>query len=178
MNLSPDNLQAPIPGMSLTQPPREMPFENPPELSELPDVIEYYSKKLLDTEIEDSLLMTIDEGASVDAIAEFLITSGTMNSIHSLDLAFLVSPVVKELIMYVADSAGVDFIDSYEAREKNKRLPYREIRSVVKEVFNERPDLADPTDPIITKSIPKGLMARAPEEEVMDMPVDMPQENI
>ena len=45
MNLSPDNLQAPIPGMSLTQPPREMPFENPPELSELPDVIEYYSKK-------------------------------------------------------------------------------------------------------------------------------------
>ena len=104
---SPDLLQAPIPGMSLTKAPKEMPFENPPELFKIEDVIEHYVNRIADPDVEDPLLLMLDEGVGIDLIADFITTSGTRNSIHSLDLGFLVNPVVRELIKYIADSANV-----------------------------------------------------------------------
>tara|TARA_E500000318_G_scaffold18966_2_gene19766 strand:- start:2808 stop:3356 length:549 start_codon:yes stop_codon:yes gene_type:complete len=177
---SPDLLQAPIPGMSLTKAPREMPFENPPELFKIEDVIEHYVDRIADPDVEDPLLLMLDEGVGIDLIADFITTSGTRNSIHSLDLGFLVNPVVRELIKYIADSANVEYVDSYAEREKRKKIPYREMRTVIKEVFQTNPNIADPQDPEVAKVVPKGLMARAPEMKPMldAMPTDTPKENL
>jgi len=180
MQIAPEALQAPIPGMSLTQPPREATWENPPELNELSEVAKHYTTKLLEPNVEDALLLALDEGAAVDALTDFLTSSGIMNGIHSLDLASLVNPIVRELIMFVADTANVDYIDSYEEREKRTRLPYREVRTIIKEVFNKNPDIADPEDPELSKVVPKGLMARAPENKPLldEMPDKPTEENL
>ena len=164
MEIDPAMLQGAIPGMSLTKPPGDMPRENPQELSTIEEVIKCYTDKLMGAETEDFRILDLDEDISIESIAEFLSTSGTMNGRHSLDLAFLIDPYIRELIRYVADSADVDFIDSYADREKKKRIPYRQMREVVREVFKQKPEIVEEQIPEIKES-PKGLMAKLKEEE-------------
>ena len=157
-------LQGPIPGMSLTQEPGNMPWENPPELSDIYDVMEFYLDRILNVETENLILYILDEGVSIETIAQYLTTSGTMNGRHSLDLAFLVNPYVREIIRYIADSANVEYIDSYADREKKKRLPYREVRKIVKNIFENEIKPIEKTeeekDDFISENIKTGLMAR------------------
>ena len=162
LQFDPSMLQGPIPGMSLTQEPGNMPWENPPELSDIYEVMQFYLEKLLNVETEDMLLVSLDEGAAVESVAEAITMSGTMNGRHSLDLAFLVNPYVRELIRYVADSANIEYIDSYTERERKQRLPFRQIKEIVQEVFSVE------NEPLKTEieSVPsKGLMARKNTEE-------------
>lgn len=162
LQFDPSMLQGPIPGMSLTQEPGNMPWENPPELSDIYEVMQFYLEKLLNVETEDMLLVSLDEGAAVESVAEAITMSGTMNGRHSLDLAFLVNPYVRELIRYVAESANIEYIDSYTERERKQRLPFRQIKEIVQEVFSVE------NKPLKTEieSVPsKGLMARKNTEE-------------
>ena len=179
LNINPEMLQAPIPGMSLTKAPREYTWENPPEYTRIEDVIEHYTGRILDPEVEDSLLLALDEGAAIDMLTDFLITSGSMNGRHALDLGFLAAPVIIELIKFTADSADVKFIESYKKLDADKKLPYRELRKVIKEVFNTTPDI-DTESPEINKVVPKGLMARAPETKPLldELPTDISKENL
>ena len=97
-------------------------------------------------------------------MAEFITTSGTMNGRHSLDLAFLVDPYVRELIKYVADSANADYIESYSDLENEKQVPYRQIRSLIKEMHKQQPE---ETVENIEEEMPpqqKGLMAKLKKE--------------
>jgi len=161
LQFDPAMLQAPVPGMSLTKEPGEAEWENPPELSSIEDVIQYYTEKLLDPELEDAILVALDEGMSVERMAEFVSTSGTMNSRHSLDLAFLVDPYVRELIRYVAESANVDYVDSYSEREQKERVPYRQLREMIKEMYANKPEMVSE----VQEELPKGLMARLKKED-------------
>ena len=161
--ISPDMLQGPIPGMSLTQEPQAAPWENPPELSTIEEVIDYYTEKMLDLDTEDAILFALDEGISVEVMAEFVSTSGTMNGRHSLDLAFLVDPYVRELIRYVGDTANVSYVDSYSEMQKRDNVPYRQMRQIIKTVFKERPQLVAQAP--APEQQPQGLMARQPQGE-------------
>jgi hypothetical protein len=156
-------LQGPIPGMSLTQEPGNMPWENPPEFSDIYDVMQFYLDRIVNVETEDMLLVSLDEGASVETMAEAVTMSGTMNGRHSLDLAFLVNPYIRELIRYVAESANIEYIDSYAERDRKQKLPYRQVKEVVQEVFNAN---NKPMETTVIASMPsKGLMARVDTEE-------------
>lgn len=161
--ISPAMLQGPIPGQSLTQEPQAAPWENPPEMSTIQEVIEYYTEKMLSMETEDAILFALDEGISVERMAEFVSTSGTMNGRHSLDLAFLIDPYVRELIRYVADIAGVSYIISYSDMQKEGNVPYRQMRQIIKTVFKERPQTVAQAP--VSKEQPQGLMARQPQGE-------------
>ena len=164
LQFDPSMLQAPIPGQSLTKEPGNYPWEVPPELSTIEDVIEYYTERLLDANADDAILVCLDGGISVEKMAEFITTSGTMNGRHSLDLAFLVDPYVRELIKYVADSANADYIESYSDLEKEKQVPYRQIRSLIKEMHKQQPE---ETVENIEEEMPpqqKGLMAKLKKE--------------
>ena len=161
--ISPAMLQGPIPGQSLTQEPQAAPWENPPEMSTIQEVIEYYTEKMLSMETEDAILFALDEGISVERMAEYVSTSGTMNGRHSLDLAFLVDPYVRELIRYVADTAGVSYVTSYSDMQKEGNVPYRQMRQIIKTVCRERPQtVAEAPAP---EQQPQGLMARQPQGE-------------
>ena len=157
LQFDPAMLQGPIPGMSLTKEPQEAPWENPPELSTIQDVIDFYTEKMLGDEIEDAILVALDEGLSVERMAEFISTSGTMNGRHSLDLAILVNPYVREIIRFMAESANIDYVDSYEDLEKKQRIPFRQVRNVVQEVFSLE---NEPMETVVVEDMPKGLMAK------------------
>ena len=159
---NPAMLNAPIPGMSLTQQPGNMPWENPPELTTIGEVMDFILEKTFTVEVENLILPILEEGGSVEVLAQSIATSGTMNGRFSLDLAFLINPFIRELVRYIGETANISYVDSYSEREKKKEVPYRQMREVVKEVFNEMPEttMIQPKEPS-----PKGLMARLSKEE-------------
>ena len=157
-------LSGPIPGMSLTTEPGAMPWENPPMLVTVDDAVAFYSERILDADATDSIIEAIDQNVSIEEIAEYLTTSGVMNGMHTLDVKFLVFPVVKELLMYVADAEGVEYVESFAKTGAENRVPRTMVKEVVKEVFEEA---AVPE--VMSEEKPKGLMARgrATKEEVL-----------
>ena len=67
---------APIPGQSLTDEPRNYPWENPPELSTVSETLDFYMEKLTDTDVIDNLLMMLQVGMPVEKITSTLTLGG------------------------------------------------------------------------------------------------------
>jgi hypothetical protein len=128
------SLNAPIPGMSLTTEPGNRPWENPPQLNTVEEAIEYYTDKLTEPEKIDYLLEALSLEVSVEAIADALTISSVMNGIHTIDVSILVSPVLYELIKYIAEIHDMKYIESYEEVSKKNKIPRHEITSMVRKI--------------------------------------------
>jgi hypothetical protein len=168
VEISPEMMQGPIPGMSLTSEPGAYPWENPSQLTTVEEAVNYYSERILDMDAEDSLLEALDSGVSIEKMAEGLTVSAAMNGIHNLDVAILINPYVRELMRYVADIGGIEYIDSYSELEKKDKVPYRLLRKVVKETFEE--DLIPTMEAPTALPPPTGLMARPVETPELPAP--------
>ena len=64
IQLSPDLLQGPIPGMSLTKEPGAYPWERPTQLTTVDEAVDFYAERLLNEKTEDSFLKAIDNAIS------------------------------------------------------------------------------------------------------------------
>ena len=81
--------------------------------------------------------------------------------VHTLDVAFLVNPIVRELLMYVADATDTEYVESYKNIEKEKRVPRSVARSVVKDAMQNIESYEPYNEPMINTTMPKqGLMSR------------------
>lgn len=165
MAMSPKFMEGPIPGMSLTGEPRGVPWENPPRFATVEEVVLFYKDRILDEDSELAITNALEQGASIEMLAEQLATSGVMNGYHTLDVAFLVNPVIRELLMFVADTAGVEYTVSFAEEQRKQRVPKELAQDVVAEVMAEeaetpQEDMTEPATPS------RGLMAK-PMQEAM-----------
>lgn len=154
--VDPEYLEGPIPGMSLTSEPGARPWENPPVYTLVEDVVGFYTEQILDQESEDFILVVLEKGISIEAAADHVVASGVMNGMHTADVAFLVTPVVRELLMYVADTAGIEYVESYDKIEQEKRIPRKMARQIVEEIFAKEVEKKE------EMAAPTGIMARRP----------------
>lgn len=155
--ISPKFLQGPIPGMSLTTEPGNRPWENPPLLVTVQDSADFFTQRLLDEETEADVAKALDQGLSVEVIAEQLVTAAVMEGYHTIDVAVLVNPIVRELIMYIGDINDIDYVVSYSEQEKKKRVPLKLAKEIAKEVMQEQPKEQMAME---EADMPRGLMAR------------------
>jgi hypothetical protein len=154
-------LQGAVPGMSLTGQPRNVPWENPSQLNTVEEAFKYYTERLLDEEVSDYIITALEEKIDIETLADIVTTSSVMNGIHTLDVAFLVNPIVRELLMYVADATDTEYVESYKSIEKEKRVPRSVARSVVKDAMQNIESYEPYNEPMINTTTPKqGLMSR------------------
>ena len=99
--------EAPIPGQSLTGEPRQYPWESPPELDKVEDVIKFYIDKLSSQEVMDDLFIALDEGFPLNILVKSILTTGVMEGIHSIDVSMIIAPVLHEYILGAAKIQGV-----------------------------------------------------------------------
>lgn len=114
---------APIPGESLTGPPRKFPWERPPELVDPIDVAEFYLEKLADEDILDSLMDMLEGGMTIKDLTEGLVRLNVSRGMHTIDVGLLVGPIVHEALKSSADYLGIEYeegIDDKEGRKKRK----------------------------------------------------------
>ena len=128
----------PIPGMSLTSEPGGRPWEQPPQYVELDDVVSFYVEKLTEGEVVDRLLEAMRNDAALVDIASTLIKGGVLKGVHSIDVGFLVLPILVELMQTIGDMNDVGYVveseDYMRATEVDEETAKEVLASAVAEV--------------------------------------------
>jgi hypothetical protein len=158
-------LNAPVPGMSLTTEPGNRPWETPPSMSTVEEAIEFYTQRILGNEdAHDDLLEVMEAGIPIRNLANIINKASVMEGKHTLDVGFLVLPVIEELLMAVADTYGARYITSVEDMAKEKLVSPRQARLAMEEL-NKSKAVESETGEDMEVPMSKGLMARPMGEE-------------
>lgn len=100
--------QGPIPGQSLTDTPRNSPWERPAEIDTVEDTVKYYVQKLADPDVMDDIAVTVQMGADLQTLTKTIVMSGAMKGMHTVDTGMLAGPVVATFIKAAMKSYGMD----------------------------------------------------------------------
>lgn len=100
--------QGPIPGQSLTDTPRNSPWERPAEINTVEDTVKYYVQKLADPDVMDDIAVTVQMGADLQTLTRTIVMSGAMKGMHTVDTGMLAGPVVATFIKAAMKSYGMD----------------------------------------------------------------------
>lgn len=152
-------LDAPIPGMSLTHELGARPWQQPAQFPTVDETIEYYMDRMATEEFMEQVVEVLELGVPVTTIANTMQMSGVMEGKHSIDVGMLTIPLIMEMLMLIAENAGIDYDDglaeerSEQTSDARLEMVRQEMQGRIEEV-EEEPEVDEPTEE------PKGLMAR------------------
>lgn len=153
-------LNGPIPGESLTTEPGNRPWENPPQLSTVEEAIEYYTQRILgEVDNHDSVLDMLETGLPVTNAASILNKASVMNGVHTIDVGILVTPIIEELLMTVADIYNVRYIPSVDDLTEATTISSRQAKLLLKEVTDSKNAPVE-EEAAEESEQPRGLMAK------------------
>ena len=153
-------LDAPIAGMSLTAEVGSRPWQNPPQFTTVDEAIDFYMTRMATEEFYEQAIEVMEMGVPVTTIANTMQMAGVMEGKHSVDVGMLVTPLIMEMLMLIAEEEGVEYDDGLTDIKDNKtsdstleklRMEMKQkIDTVKEEVEVEEEEDNEPT----------GLMAR------------------
>ena len=144
-------LMSPVPGMSLTTEPSSRPWEQAPKLT-----------KLSEGAVIESIMLGLKEDVPVYELAEALTKIEMMNGMHSPDTAVLVTPVVVELIITLAELNDVGFVITKEDQDQMTAVDESIVKSAIAEVTAANKMRKTEEEPVVEQK--KGLMSRGNKE--------------
>jgi hypothetical protein len=150
-------LAKPVPGMSLTTEPGNRPWEQPPQLTKLSEVVDYYSDRLTDGELVANIMTVVKQSVPIYDMVQGLMKISVMKGIHTVDVGFLVSPVVVEMIKSIAEINDIGYVITREDFEKSSKVDKRVAREAIQEVVE-----AAKQNPVAEEEMPKdkGFVAK------------------
>jgi len=104
-----DIFNGPIPGQSLTDEPKNFPWERPSEINDPREAIKFHIDGLNKPKTIDNVLELIQMGIPLRALSETMLTSAQMEGIHSVDVSLIIRDVVYEELISIAEEAGLDY---------------------------------------------------------------------
>jgi hypothetical protein len=125
-------LSAPIAGQSLTDTPKNYPWENPPQMADYEEVTKYYIGRLADQDVMDDLAVLFDGGMPITPLVESITTMGVMEGLHTVDVSLIVAPVLHAFIKASMLEYGIDAKDdTYNPdRDPNEREKRRLMTAI------------------------------------------------
>jgi hypothetical protein len=105
---------APIPGQSLTNAPKNHPWERPPETVDPDEAIVHHLTRLGQPKVLNSILDAVGQGIPVSMLTDLLLTGAVAQGIHSIDISMMVAPVVQDYIVNLLEEEGVEFKEFFE----------------------------------------------------------------
>jgi hypothetical protein len=146
----PTLFEGPVPGQSLTDEPKNAPWENPAMYADPLDALEFYMKKLGDVEAQEELIDTLDIGVPISIVADSMLSTGVMNGIHSVDTKLILKPYIALQVKAIADVVGVDYKETmldYKDRDEaaqEKRMRTLAAKLKVQVGLGKKEDAEDP----------------------------------
>ena len=166
METSPE-FDAPIPGMSLTHELGARPWQSPPQFPTVEGAVEYYIERMTTEEFKSQLFDVLEMGVSVIALVNTIQLASVMDGVHTVDVGILVSPILMEFIMLLADKAGIKYTTGLEdtTKEPRKTLVLRSLNKFREETDESAEEDTDTETvaadvPKEKPAMPTGLMAR------------------
>lgn len=154
----------PVPGMGMTHEVGARPWQQPPQYTEIDDVAQFYLAKMEDEAFNDNVLNLLETKMPVTMVANALQTTGVMNGVHTIDVGMLTLPIIMEMIMFLADSEGIDYVSGTE-RDINSEVMDTSIELAVDKVADDNDmmneeNTIEENEPMVENEMPTGLMAR------------------
>jgi len=161
-------LDAPRPGMGMTHELGARPWQTPPKLAKVDDVVQDYLIKMQDDSFVKQLVGVLESGVPVTTLANTIQLAGVMEGRHSIDTGMLVIPVLMEMIMLIADKADIKYnsgMDKDNTEETKDTMIASVLEEMTQELEKKDTDEIDNNEEQSTdiESEPMGLMARRAE---------------
>lgn len=105
---------APIPGQSLTNEPKNYPWERPPETADPDEAIVHHLTRLGQQKVMNHILDGIQAGLPVSMLTDLMLTGAVAKGIHNIDISLMIAPVVHDYIVNLLEEEGVEFKEFFE----------------------------------------------------------------
>lgn len=167
---------APIPGQSLTDTPKNAPYERPPETADPMEAIDMHLANLTKDGAMEDVLYFLEMGVDLQTMVQGILRSGVVAGIHSLDVSLIIAPVIHEYIKGFAEAADLEFDEGFEDKEGKEIITYRRDVARAKKILDKmkeeqgmapmpEPEMEpemEPEEPEMVEEEPvkTGLMAR------------------
>jgi len=154
---------APIPGESLTFELGSRPWQQAPQMSTVDEVIEYYMERMSTDDFMNQLMDVLELEVPITSIVNTMQLNSVMEGVHSVDVGVLISPLLVEMIMYMADMAKVDYVSGLEKPDTSDKLSPTKVAKMMNKFKQEVEDIDIEEEPSVETQEteePKGLMAR------------------
>ena len=133
-----------IPGQSLTDEPKNFPWERPPEIADPDEAVKHHLTYLSKDEAVESTLFVLESGLPITTFVSTLMTNAVGNGIHSIDVGLLIAPTIHEAIKATADEGGINYKEEFSRDvEKDEMRKEREttlIRKALMDSLKEEMD--------------------------------------
>jgi hypothetical protein len=164
--------EAPIPGQSLTNEPKNYPWENPSRLATPEDALVYHLERLNQPKRIEAMLDFLQLDIDVVTMTEGILRNAVANGEHSVDVSMIIAPIIHEHIVGLADATGIDYDEGLDEDDSEEERAYaireNKARKILKDIkLDKKPDLGD-----LEASLPKTPMSDA---EVEPMPEEKPK---
>lgn len=145
----------PIPGQSLTDEPRNNPWEQPPEMANVEDVAKYYIERLANQDVLDDFATMCEAGVPLAPIVESTYLQGVMRGLHTLDAGIVVAPVIHAFLKQSIEAMGVTVKDSGKDPQKQaeKSEMNRFMLLATKHLKDEGDDMSDPGKQMLSEMV-------------------------
>jgi len=166
-----DVFSAPIPGQSLTDEPKNYPWERPPEITDPREAIKFHIDGINKPEALDNIIEMLQIGVPVKALAETAMTTAQMEGIHSVDVSLIIKDVVKEELISIAEEAGIDYTtgdgpSEIDTKEKEEQQVLALLRKKI--------GAADEMDAGVEMMQQTADMMEEPEEDIEEVEAEEP----
>jgi len=151
---------APVPGMALTHELGARPWQSPSQFSTVDETIDFYMGRMATEEYMEQAVEVMEMGVPVTTIANTMQMAGVMEGKHNIDVGMLVIPLIMEMLMLIAENAGIEYDDGLSDEREDKTsdaridMVRREMQERIADV-EEQPEVEEQAT-----EEPKGLMAR------------------
>jgi hypothetical protein len=157
-----DVFSAPIPGQSLTDTPKNYPWERPAEITDPREAIKFHLDGINRPEALDNIIEMLQLGIPVNALSKTALTTAQMEGIHSVDVSLIIRDVIKEEFISIAEEAGIDYITGDEPSKMDvKEKEEQQVLALLRKKIDE----ADEMDAGVEMMQQTADMMEEPEQE-------------
>ena len=137
-----DVFSAPIPGQSLTDTPKNYPWERPAEITDPREAIKFHIDGINRPEALDNIIEMLQIGIPVNALSKTALTTAQMEGIHSVDVSLIIGDVIKEELISIAEEAGIDYVTGDEPSKIDiKEKEEQEILTLLRKKIDEADEM-------------------------------------
>jgi hypothetical protein len=165
---------APIPGESLTHELGARPWQQPAQFTTVEEALDYYIPRFANEDVVAQTVDVLKMGVPVTTLANTIQLASVMEGKHSIDVGMLVLPVIMEMLMYIAEAEGIDYVSGLEKDKKlrstliqsalirlEEETEQKEEQDTETEVVEELQDTVEVEETEDTQDMRKGLMGRS-----------------
>jgi len=149
---------APVPGQSLTDTPRNYPWEHTPQYATVEDASMQVWEGLHKEETMEKVIVLLDAGLTVEEITKVIVFAGFVEGKFTPDVGLLLTPIVAKMIMAIGKNAGIEKININVPKQND-------TKELIKTVIKATPKEVDEKKKIEEDTPDTGLMGKPKKEE-------------